>query len=164
MDCMINYDQWVGFKLVPRGEGKTTKLPVNLHTHKVCSMMNPENWATWEQMNENLREDGAGFVLTDNDPFFCIDLDDCLDSAGRPNTFAQSVLDQFEGAAVELSVGKKGLHIWGSYFGELPEHTTRNPGIELYTSRRFIALGEWLRGKADKDCTAALVRLIEEKF
>jgi primase-polymerase (primpol)-like protein len=66
----------------------------------------------------------------------------------------------FPGAAIEVSQSGCGLHIWGSYSGNMPEHGCKNEAfrIELYTENQFIALGrpESAQGDAAVDCTVGL--------
>jgi len=165
MKILAEYPQWLAFRTVPRGTGKTDKIPLSCRTGRVCNAHDPASWVAFE----NVTDLGAGpaFALTEGDPFFCIDLDDCLDENGKPSAAAQEYLDMFPGAGVEVSVSGRGLHIWGTYTRELPAHVTRTasaPGVELYHARRFIALGGWLRGDAANDFTEALHTLIAERF
>jgi putative DNA primase/helicase len=150
--------------------GKTDKIPCSL-AGIPCDAHNPANWceavaarAAAASLGDGY---GVGFVLSAADPFFCLDIDGCLlpDRSWAPH--ALELCARFPGAAVEVSISAKGLHAWGTYAGAAPAHACRNGAlaIELYTERRFIALGHpGATGNAATDCTAALQSVIAEYF
>jgi primase-polymerase (primpol)-like protein len=114
---------------------------------------------------------GVGFVLTDQDPFWFLDIDNCLNSDSSWSPLATSLVSTFSGAAVEISSSQKGLHIIGT--GAAPRHArintvfdgNRNIGIEFYTEKRFIALtGINVTGDASFDATHLLPWLVENYF
>jgi len=82
----------------------------------------------------------VGFAFTQDDPFFFLDIDNCLVDGAWSST-ATGLMNDFAGAAVEVSGSKNGLHIIGT-LSSLPEHRTRDQsqGLELYTTKRFCAL------------------------
>ena len=76
------YKQFTIYKLIPRPDGGTDKLPCDFRTGKACSWTDPAYWTNSEtaiaaaaNYGENY---GVGFVLTEHDPFFLLDIDDCL--------------------------------------------------------------------------------------
>ncbi|MGL4249146.1 MAG: DUF5906 domain-containing protein, partial [Aeromonas sp.] len=81
------------------------------------------------------------FILSDDDPFFFVDIDDCLLPDRTWSPIAIELCTQFAGAAVEVSQSGRGLHIIGS-IDQVPEHGCKNIplGMECYTGKRFIAL------------------------
>lgn len=83
---------------------------------------------------------GVGFVLSDRDPFFCLDIDYCLEDGRTWSPLALSMLQMLQGCAVEVSRSGEGLHVFGT--GTPPEHSCKNEGLgmELYHERRYIAL------------------------
>lgn len=108
---------------------------------------------------------GVGFVFTEADPFFFADLDGVLREDGQWSPLALSILARFPGAAVEVSHSGKGLHVIGR--GQPTEHAKKNTplGLELYTSRRFVALtGTNAIGDAGTEHTAALHQYIRDFF
>ncbi|MBF0262564.1 MAG: hypothetical protein HQL97_12120 [Magnetococcales bacterium] len=107
--------------------------PINAH--------DPHQWLTYNDAKK--RSDLVGFVLTDDDPFVCIDLDDCIDASGTYSVLTTSILQLFPDALVELSHSRHGLHIW-LRCENISRHACRAPGIELYSSKRFIAIGEMI--------------------
>lgn len=105
-----------------------------------------------------------GFVLTAADPVVCLDLDDCLTLQGGWNDNASSMRQRFPGA-YEVSLSGRGLHGWGFYNGVAPPHGKRNRHhhMELYTEKRFIALGHGASGTM-YDLTTHLPAFIAEFF
>jgi len=167
------YRQFFPYRLVPSSTrpGKTDKFPVNPHTGEVWDAHDPAIWVSAEEACRLASawgpSFGVAFVFTEHDPFFFIDLDDCLTADGTAwSPFAQSVLALFPGAAVEVSQSGKGLHIFGRCV-PAPEHGSRNASLhaELYTRLRFVALtGTGAAGNAGTDHTAALHALAAQHF
>ena len=161
------YRQFVAYRLTPNKDNpaKMDKKPVNPYTGIVCDPHNPDNWATFEQAL-NVGADGAGFVLTANDPFWFLDIDNCYDAATETwSPLAQTLLNLTAGAAVEVSQSGTGLHIIGS--GKPPVHGCKNTalGLELYHEKRFVALtGRQTTGAVSFDGTAILPGLVRAYF
>lgn len=145
---MMAYRQWVSVSLTPdpARPGKTTKRPINPRTGAHTSVTDPAAWGTYAEADA--RGGAVGFVLTDNDPFWCLDIDGCLQPDGQWSPLALTLVQRLAGCAVEVSASGKGLHIWGS--GPLPDHGCRNTalGIELYHKDRFVCLGTNALGSA----------------
>ena len=109
-------------------------------------------------------EYGAGFALTVGGRVFCLDLDKCRVGDGW-SAESLAIVARFPGAAVEVSRSGTGLHIWGTFRGPAPAHRCKARGMELYTERRFIALGlPGATGSAATDCTEALHAIVAELF
>ena len=106
-----------------------------------------------------------GCLFTDQDPFFFLDIDKCMQPDNTGSQTATDMCAAFAGAAVEVSQSGKGLHIFGR--GTAPVHGCRNIplGLEFYTESRFVALtGISALGDANTDCTAVLSRVVPEYF
>jgi len=142
--------QWILVRLVPRAGGKTDKLPVDPRTMQVTTKgaggaHDPAIWMPHATAAALLPALGAsyclGFVLTAQDPFWCLDIDDAVGADGQWKPIVKELTDQLSGTAIEVSQSGRGLHIWGA--GPVPEHGKKNTAlhIELYTELRFIALG-----------------------
>lgn len=141
------------------------KVPYSPKTGHRASSTNPADWGTYEQAAALPGMDGVGFVFTEADPFFFLDVDKCL-VAGQWSQLAQELCARFPGAAVEISQSGTGLHVIGSYTS-VPEHGCRNTvlGIELYTTERFVALtGNGAIGSVSTDHTPALAAAIGQYF
>ena len=162
----------------PKPNGKPFKVPLNKNLTD-GNAHDPANWypvdeafAIVDLCNQTVTpiEDGArygvGFVLTEQDPFFCLDIDHCLLSEDTRSPLALDLLARLPGAAVEVSFSGDGLHVWGATTRRI-EHKCRNKqhSIELYTEKRFIALGHPdATGDASTDCTVALSALVANYF
>lgn len=145
------FKQFINYKLVPDGKGKTQKKPINPSTGEVHNPHDPAIWTNFD--NCVGKGDGVGFVLTENDPFFFVDIDKCAE-AGEWSDLAKNLMTLCAGCAVEVSQSGTGLHILG--MGKFPEHACKNTGlnIELYTSERFVALtGRNAVGNVATTCT-----------
>ncbi len=92
---------------------------------------------------------GVGFILTNDDPYCCIDLDvkdsTTTDKSGAPHpkhdwvtvgdvTRFNKILERFR-SYIEISLSGKGCHIWLK--GSVPKGA-RRAGIEIYSDKRFI--------------------------
>jgi putative DNA primase/helicase len=127
--------------------GRTEKIPCDYRTGKPASALDAEIWLDADTAISFATTRGApfaaGFVLTPDCKRFCLDIDNCLQADGEWSPLAHQLCAMFPGAAIEVSQSGRGLHIWGTYTGEMPAHACKNValGIELYTEGRFIALG-----------------------
>ena len=170
LSTLKTYKQFIVWKLVEDANApKPLKVPVNYQTGIACHAHDAANWTDYDTavtMAPVVGGTGVGFVLTPLDPICCVDLDACLQADGAWSPFATQMLEWFPGAAVELSHSGNGLHIWGSYDPrQLPaNHKTRDknvPGLEVYTSNRFIALGTPYHGDAGIDVSAPLLHTLQ---
>lgn len=166
------FNQYVVYKVVPNKTrpGKTDKFPVNPQTLEVGNAHDPSIWTTRdhaEQIASLCGEGwGVGFVFTHNDPYFFIDLDNCVDENGQWSEISTNFCQYFTGAYIEISQSGTGLHIIGCY-SQLPEHSCKNMplGLELYSAERFVALtGTSAVGSWDFDCTSLLPAVIDAYF
>lgn len=162
---MAAYRQFLLYKLVPSRTrpGKTDKFPMSL-SGDVVDAHDPTHWVDAETALAALQLWGDGFglafVFTEQDPFWFIDIDDCLlpDNTWAPN--ATDLMGWFAGAAVEVSQSGRGLHIFGT--GRLPPDVPRRKksaelGADLYTESRFVALtGINILGDISTDHSATL--------
>ena len=126
------------------------------------SVSDPSTWAYAKDLLPYVNDTvELGFVFGDDDPFYFVDLDKCLQADGAWSPVALRVLAMLPGAYVEVSMSGKGLHIFGQ--GRPPDgHANRNTaeGLELYTTGRFVALTGWNhQGDASVPGEAGLVEL-----
>lgn len=119
---------------------------------------NPSNWMDYQTaISTGL---GVGFVFTEHDPFWFIDIDGCFVN-GQWSPLAVEICQMFPQAACEVSLSGQGLHLFGS--GLVPPHRCKNTErhLELYTSGRYVALtGNHARGSAQTpyDLTAFVAK------
>lgn len=150
--------------------GKTDKFPVDFRSGRVANAHDAAIWtdyataiayaATWGAPY------GVGFVFTEADPFWFLDLDNCLLPDGSDwSPLAKSLCGAFAGAAIEVSQSGRGLHIFGT--GRPPVHGCKNEplGLEFYHAGRFVALtGTSASGNAAFDASAILPALVAQYF
>lgn len=173
--ALNNYPQFIMYELAPDG-GKIKKTPVHYRGLTACDAHDPKNqndYYTIRDARKSIPPDsrlsyGVGFVLTDKDPFFLCDIDDAYDIATQKwSKTAVELRRRLSGAAVEVSVSKRGLHIIGSLSRDVVHRCKGLPGtgLDLYTSKRFVALtGIHASGDAAYDCTDALIDIAQTFF
>lgn len=173
LSAMAAYTQFIIWTTVDRG-GKVIKLPVDYRTGTLCAkgsgVTDPAIYTTAQNacdiaalLGPNY---GVGFVFTENDPFFFVDIDKCLNPDGATwSDISVQLYNLLPGAAIEISQSGKGLHIIGS--GICPAHACKNIplGLELYTENRFVALtGISAQGDAGKDFSAVLPYMVDTYY
>ena len=146
------------------------KKPVSYLTGSISDGLNPEIWTDYQTASITAsvlgEEYGVGFILTDNDPFFLIDLDHCK-SGQTLTAIAADLIKRFSGCYIETSQSGNGLHIIGSYGVPIAPHKCKNVAmsVELYHTARMISLtGTDCTGDAGALCDESLGALIREYF
>ena len=144
--ALADYPQWVTYRLVPKPNGKTDKLPCHWATGEISNAHDPAIRTSYDTALAHAdlaarggHGSGVGFVLTADDPFWFLDIDNCA-VGGDWSPLAKGLCQRLAGAAVEVSQSGKGLHIIGS--GPVPSHGCKNIalGLEFYSELRFIAI------------------------
>jgi len=123
----------------------------------------PKNWKTYEAAAAAGKN--VGFVFTENDPYFFIDIDHCIGDNGRLSPLAAKLCSFFAGAYVEKSQSGLGIHIVGRCPGaSFPAHRCKNSalGLELYTEKRFMLYTGNGEGDANLDCADKLQQFVTE--
>jgi len=159
LSYLANFRQFVLVLLVPLANGRTNKLPVRWDTLQVCDAHDPTAWTAYDNA-ANLAlalgpTYGVGYVLTEADDTFCVDLDSCVTPAGEWSEFARTICQHLPGCVLEVSQSGRGIHIWGRR-STMPPHASKNIELhaECYSSKRFILLGSQRVGTLVDDCTA----------
>lgn len=158
-----DFSQWILWRYEDLSGKKPTKVPYSAKTNRLASVDKPESWGTFAEVcatfeNKALNYSGIGFVLTENDPFAFIDLDD---SDGDQTAIDRQlkIYNQFDSYA-EKSPSGKGLHI--IIKGEIPSGRRRS-FIEIYSSLRYMTMtGEVYRQAPIKNCSELLTQLWEQ--
>ncbi len=166
------FKQFIVYKSVPSVSrpGKTDKFPADPRTgHYPVNAHDPAYWldhqtaiATAAAWGDPF---GMGFVFTDADPFWFLDIDNCLQADGTWSPVSQQFSGLLRGCAVEISQSGHGLHFFGT--GRPPAHRSRNDvyGLEFYHTGRFVALtGIGIMGNAAADASAILPALVNAYF
>jgi primase-polymerase (primpol)-like protein len=108
------YPQFILYKLVPASNGKMDKLPVDHRTLDVFAK--GSNWQTDPAAKTTFdaaaflaaqlgASHGVGFFISESDPFFFVDIDNCLRGA-EWSTDAMNILRALPGAAIEVNLAK----------------------------------------------------------
>ncbi len=84
----------------------------------------PERWRIQQQL-------GLGFVLTEDDPYTCVDLDGCVGKHGQIDVRTREILDLLSGW-VELSPSGTGLHVWVRNDEPVSRRTKRARGLFVW--------------------------------
>jgi len=149
--------------------GKTDKFPCDFRSGRVVSAHDPAFWTDAATAIAAAAQWGApygvGFVFTEADPFWFLDIDGCLQADGQWSPLAVAMCQAFTGAAVEVSQSGQGLHIFGT--GRPPAHGCKNEPLhlELYHTGRFVALtGVGAIGNAAADFSHVLPSLVANYF
>jgi Family of unknown function (DUF5906) len=163
------YKQFLVYKAVPSESrpGKTDKFPIDHATGRYADAHNQTIHLSFDRASQIalLWGDpfGVGFVFTERDPFWFLDIDNCL-LAGGWAPHAIQACQLLSGCAVEVSRSGKGLHLFGS--GKPPAHTCKNSlDMEFYHTGRFVALtGINAQGDVSRDFTPVLSSLVTTYF
>lgn len=167
---LLAWKQWILYKAVPSETrpGKEDKFPIDHATGRKADAHNSSIHLTFERANAIATQwgepFGVGFVFTENDPFWFLDIDSCLLEGGwAPH--ALQLCQLLAGCAVEVSRSGKGLHLFGS--GKPPAHSCKNSAldIEFYHTARFAAItGINAAGDLTRDFSAVLPSLVATYF
>lgn len=158
---MFELNQWINWQPVQiPGEAKARKVPHDGITPvtftgtaeakdvKIFGGMNhldPVNWL--DQTTAASRSSYIGFVLTEHDPYFVVDIDHARTYSHETGEWspwsplALAVCALFPGAYVEVSHSGDGLHIFAQ--GVMPtgfKHKNSALGLEVYDRLRYIAV------------------------
>lgn len=126
-------NQWLIWKM-EYNNNVLTKVPYNVLTARRASSTDPKTWATYQQAVDALNHvsdaAGVGFVLSPDDPYTCIDLDE-------DTPFTRDIITRFA-SYTERSPSGVGFHVW--LRGKLPDTGRRRKPVEIYSSGRFLTM------------------------
>lgn len=134
---MREYKSWCLWKKVVKPDGSLTKIPFQANGEPAKSN-DPATWITFEQAVACAPAyDGIGFVLSLNDPYAFIDLDDKHNNNPPDVTARQmKILKEFDSYS-ERSPSRTGCHIIVK--GSVPKGCNREK-IEIYSNERFMTM------------------------
>lgn len=150
-------DQWLAYRAVPKPNGKINKPPIDAKTGESGSSTNPATWSTYE-LAAKRSPVGAAFVLTLDDPYFALDIDECVDpETGEITPEAQTTVDRFP-IYWEISYSKTGLRGIGR--GVIPKDGCKKPNTEVYDHARLVVMtGRTLPGhETIRNCQRELTK------
>jgi len=115
-DSLTELDRWIVCRYEHCDGGKPTKVPYQINGSHASSTV-PKTWCSWDEalnawQEQPERWSGIGFVFSPDDPFFGIDLDQCLDGAGKLKPWAQPIMERFSDTYAEISPSARGIKIW----------------------------------------------------
>ena len=166
---MKRFKQYILWKPVLGKNGEVIKKPLHPYAQIPHDPHDPSIWLDFKTASALAKISAdcqVGFVFTADDPLFFLDIDHCY-TDGKWSALATSLCAQFKGCLVEVSQSGTGLHIIGTYLGAEPLHKCKNQraGLELYTSKRFVALtGLSEIGNSEIVADAPLQQTIAEYF
>jgi len=161
-DEMKAYDQWVVWRYEQREGSKPTKVPYCPRWATKAAVDNPKTWGSFTdalQAMQSGKVDGIGFVLTAEDPFGFVDLDNAWqknengvpihDDPQAIHNIQLKIFNSFDSYA-ERSPSGQGLHIICKT-PNVPNGRKRS-SVEVYTSKRFMTMtGEVFHDKPIAD-------------
>lgn len=169
---MFESNRFFLFRLVPgKKAGKMDKLPVSPRTLEVFDSTDAAHYVDYQTaktLADSGAADGVGWSVAP--PYFFLDIDGAAEEKGGSwKEIASRLCGLFTGCFVEVSSSGRGLHVIGRYAGPEPEHKKKRPGyygvdLELYTSRRFVALTLNAQGNPEADGSAGLGWLVANLF
>lgn len=145
------YAQWCVWRYEETDGPKPTKVPYSARNGRLASVTDSDTWSTFDEAVHIVRAhpdwySGIGFVVTENDPYCFIDLDNPyeLNGSGEPkHKNPQDILDrqlkvfsELESYA-ERSPSGQGLHIIVK--GAVPSGRRRS-AIEVYSNQRYMTM------------------------
>ena len=126
--------QWVVAEMSLKDNGDPKKTPLNPVTGAFASVDDPSTWGTFEQAVATGKP--VGFVLTKNDPYCIIDLDDKLSNPAsdiEKERFSL-IVNQFQ-TYTEISTSGRGAHLIVK--GSIPRGINRSH-VEMYSEGRYM--------------------------
>lgn len=159
------YDQWVVWKPMPpdiSGE-RWKKTLLSARNGEAASSTDPSTWSDYQTAIDyaELHGLGVGFVFTNDDPFFFVDIDDCYTPDIGWSPIAKELCQRLAGSFIEVSVSGTGLHIIG--VGKRPDgyQVKTKIGFDVYEWGRWVALtGTNAVGECTTDHGAEINRIV----
>lgn len=165
------YNNFVLWRYEERGTTKPTKVPYSIHGYP-ASVNKPESWCDFDSALNAFNASGdyyagIGFVLSDNDPFALIDLDDAYEAAKNYSAeqseailATQMKIYELFGSYAERSPSGKGLHILCK--GSVVQGRKRAQ-VEVYSTQRFMTLtGDLFNGEPIRERQELLTDLWDD--
>jgi putative DNA primase/helicase len=160
---LLEYPQWVCWRYVERGPNrKPDKQPVNPWTLHNAGVHWANTWSTCQHvymtylMYAKRGINGIGFVVTKDDPFVGVDIDNCF-ADNRFTLEAQEIV-QHLGSYTEVSPSGRGLRILIACADYLENRRTR--ALEIYSHSRFLTL----TGNRVEGAPATITQVMKEQI
>lgn len=138
---LIARRQWVVWRYQDRRGSKLAKVPYNPTSGKKANVRDPHTWGTYDEAcSARLHGtwDGVGYVLSDEDPYVVIDLDNCRNIATYEiEEWAQQIIERFD-SYTEVSPSGRGVHIFIK--GNIPDVGHKEGKVEVYDHQHFFTI------------------------
>jgi hypothetical protein len=147
--------RWVCWKWVERKDKKKPdKPPINPHTGKIADAHDPSVWTDYETACAAAKRwgcNGVGIVLTEEDPYTGIDLDNCLNpETGILDPWAQEIVDALKSYTERTPSGKGVRVVIRGTMDKLNGHKvpmSDDGVVEIYDRKRYFTVtGNHLSG------------------
>jgi hypothetical protein len=148
----INYDNipeelrqrrmWCCYRMELTEDGKPTKVPRKPNGGARAKSDEPDGWATFDEaVAASPRYDGVEIIVSSHDPYTCVDLDHCVAEDGKPEAWAQKIINDIN-SYTEFSQSGKGIHIIAKCSKPGPRCCNKKefPNIEIYDSGRPLVM------------------------
>lgn len=142
------------------------KVPYSFSGYRASST-DRSTWTVFDvinKLNDSNNYDGIGFILSGDDNYVVLDIDNVIDENGQINS--DLALEMTELTYCEMSPSGTGLHCF--FKGELPEQRKKKRSdldIELYDNARFMTVtGESIGQSEICDDQEVLNNLVERFF
>jgi hypothetical protein len=163
---MRSLPQWIAWRYEDR-KGKGSKVPYQLCGQR-ASTTNPQHWSTFNEAldtyNGSDEFSGIGFVFTEEDGIFGLDLDNCY-QGGKLADWAGRILERFD-SYTELSPSLRGLKVYclGDRVFKGRRVDVGGHECEVYSHGRYFAVtGRVFREPGYlADCSKPLEWLLEQ--
>jgi putative DNA primase/helicase len=161
--------QWVAVRLVPKGDGKLDKVPVDPASGRNADAGNPATWGTVEAAHAAARRRGLGigYVFAEDDPFTGVDKDGCRDPETGELTPDAFILLGRLATYAEASISGKGIHAIARATKPGLRCRRRRGDLEMYDRLRLFAFsGAHLMGtpRAVMPRQAEVTAIYEDEF
>jgi putative DNA primase/helicase len=136
---------WMGYKRKPRvppdPKGKMDKPPYDALTGHLADCTDPEHWCAYPDALAAVKDgavDGLGYVLSEEDPYTLVDLDECRDPATDAiDAWALDIIRRLD-SYTEVSVSGMGVHVLVK--AKLPPGGRKRGYVEMYDDKRFLVM------------------------
>jgi primase-polymerase (primpol)-like protein len=135
LEELSQYIQWVIWEY----DRERKKIPISPHNWGPASSTNPATWGSYEHALEGAgRHKQVGFVVTSEDEYCGIDLDNCVHD-GEVAAWAWEIVQRFD-SFTQVTPSNRGLRIWikGRKPGANCKKKLENGTVELYERDRFF--------------------------
>ncbi|MDF2064968.1 phage/plasmid primase, P4 family [Bacillus sp. Cr_A10] len=138
---LINLNQWVLWRAekIPE-KNEFAKIPYQANGVDKAKINDKTTWGSFEAINQAYqagKSDGIGVVITKEDPYTCIDIDNV-----DMDNLTEKVKEIINLSYAELSPSRKGIHVWvkSTHNKEKVMNKNAELNLEVYDNKRFMTM------------------------